>query len=469
MSNFDVVIPYHFEARDYQIPFLKAVEDAINGESDKRFFYQIWHRRSGKDKTNIADVVPRRLIRDPCLVKYVLPTLVMGRDNLWDGIGKDGFKYTNHIPDEIRDGRPNETRMQIPTINASFKLPEDPKNPNTPSLFQVQGSDHPDSLRGGNPKLYILSEWAEHDPYAFDVIEPIVRENDGIIILNTTPKGNNHARSTFEFAKTDPRWWVETLTYKDTDVFTEDEYKAIEESTVKRFEADGRSAEEAMAYCQQEYMCSFDSPVIGSYYGAAVMKAELEHRITNVPYDQTLPVNTFWDLGMDDSMTIWFHQQAGLENHFIDYYENSGEGLPHYAKILQDKKYLYGKHVAPFDIAVREIGSGKSRLEIAKSLGIPFETAPKLDIDDGINAGRSIFNTCWFDVEKCNRGLNALKNYKKDWDEKNKVFRMTPLHNWASHGADSFRQFAVGYRKFTPLQQQTSFGGVQPYYEGMPG
>lgn len=450
----EFTIPYHFKPRPYQLPFLRAVEASINGKSDVRYFMQVWHRRSGKDKVDIADVVPRRLIKDPCLVKVVYPTLVMGRENLWDGIGFDGFRYREHIPEFIRDGKPNETTMKIPIKGGS--------------LFQIGGSDRPDSLRGGNPKLFVFSEWAEQDPYAWDVVEPILRENDGIAVFNFTPKGDNHARAFFEYAKDNPKWHVELLTAEDTGIWTPEELLAILDDIVKRFEANGRSRSEAEAYFQQEYMCSFKAPVIGAYYGEAISRAEKEGRITKVPIDESVPVDTAWDLGIDDSMTIWFTQTVGQEIRHVDYYENSGEGLAHYAQVLQNKGYLYRKHYAPHDIKVRELGTGKSRLEVAKSLGIKFEPVGEgLSIDDGINACRSIFSQCWFDKERCNRGINALKNYRKEWDEKNKVFKSNPKHDWASHGADAFRVFGVGYRKMVPNQQQTDFGGIKPYIPGV--
>lgn len=448
-------IPYNLSIRDYQIPLLDEIDKAIEGKSNKRYFYQIWHRRAGKDKVNIGFSIPIRLLKDRCLAKYVYPTLVMGRENLWDGIGGDGFRYLDHIPEFMRSGAANNTTMKIPIVNGS--------------LFQIGGSDHPDSLRGGNPKIFIFSEWAEQDPYAWDVVEPIIRENDGICIFNTTPKGNNHARALFEFAKNHPKWYVDLLTAKDSKVWNDKELNDILQDITKRFSANGRSESEAQAYFDQEYMCSFKSPVIGSYYGDAIRKAELEHRLTSVPYNEGLPVHTAWDLGIDDSMTIWFYQMIGSEIHFIDYYENSGEGLGHYAIKLQEKKYIYGKHYAPHDIAVRELGSGKSRLEVAKSLGISFTVSPSLQIEDGINAGRTIFSRCWFDIVKCDRGINALKNYKKDWDEKNKVFRNNPKHDWASHGADSFRTFAVCFKENVQAFVQTDPGGVLPYYNGMPG
>jgi len=460
----NVHLPYHFTARDYQVPFLKAIEKSINRESDIRYFFQVWHRRAGKDKTNIADVVPRQLVRFPCLVKYVYPTLVMGRDNMWDGIGADGFKFMNHIPEAIRAGRANEGRMKVPVRNVSY----DQKLKNH-SIFQIAGSDRPDSLRGGNPQMFIFSEWADQDPYAWDVVEPILRENDGIAVFNTTPKGDNHARALYEYAKDNPRWYVQLLTAEDTKIFSTEELLQIKTDIIKRFEANGRSAEEAIAYFEQEYMCSFKSPIVGAYYGAAIRRAEKEGRMTKVPYVSRLPVHTAWDLGMDDSMSIWFYQVLNMEIRFVDYYESSGEGIEFYIKKLQEKNYVYGKHYAPHDIKVRELGTGKSRWEVARKLGINFKVAPKLGVMEGINAGRSIFSQCWFDDDKCSRGLQALRNYKKDWNEKDKVFRNTPKHDWASHGSDSYRIFAVTYRERVRTTGTFDPGGVKPFYENMPG
>ncbi len=461
MNEDEHKIPYHFDSRLYQRPFIRAVTASIRGESPIRYFLQVWHRRSGKDKTDLADPVPRQLIKEPCLVKFVYPTLIMGRENLWDGIGSDGFHYREHIPKGLRVGEPNETTMKI--VVQTKKYQED----GSTSIFQVGGSDHPDSLRGGNPKMFVFSEWAEQDPYAWDVCEPILRENGGIAIFNTTPKGDNHARALYEYAKNNPLWHVELLTANDTGIWTPKQLDGIQEDIVRRFAAQGRNESEARAYFEQEYMCSFKSPVVGSYYGDGIRFAEGEGRITKVPLAEGYPVQTFWDLGMDDSMSIWFMQSVGAGYHFIDYYENSGEGFAHYAKVLQDRGYVYGRHFAPHDIAVRELGTGKSRLEVAASLGIKFDIGPQLEVDDGINAGRMIFRQCWFDVDKCHRGINCLRNYRKDWDEKNQVFKNKPKHDWASHGADAFRTFAVGYRQYIPPKVQTEFGGVKPYIPGV--
>lgn len=183
----------------------------------------------------------------------------------------------------------------------------------------------------------------------------------------------------------------------------------------------------------------------GAYYKNQIAKAEIGGRITNIPYDATLLVHTWWDLGVGDSTTIGFFQVVGKEWRAIDCYEASGEGLAHYAQVLQSRGYVYGVHFAPHDIEVRELGTGKSRKEIAKGLGIDFQVTPNLPIDDGINALRSSFTTLWFDKTKCTVLLKALRAYQKEWNEKMGEFKPHPLHNWASHMADMMRYWAVSH------------------------
>jgi hypothetical protein len=251
--------------------------------------------------------------------------------------------------------------------------------------------------------------------------------------------GKNHGYTTLETARAFPEtWFSQVLTVEDTNVIPLDVLQQERREIIKK---DGNDA-----LYLQEYMCDFDVPIKGAYYAEQLLLADQERRIAGVPHDYATEVHTFWDLGIDDSMSIWFGQVVGREFHFIDYYENSGEGLQHYALKLQEKNYMYGRQFAPHDIAVRELGTGKSRFEVARSLGINFTVNPGLSIEDGINIGRTVFSRCWFDSVKCERGINALRNYKKDWDEKNKVFKNKPKHDWASHGADAFRYLAVSER-----------------------
>ncbi len=186
----------------------------------------------------------------------------------------------------------------------------------------------------------------------------------------------------------------------------------------------------------------------GSYYGQLLAQAEAEGRIGFVPYEPQLRVSTWWDLGLAkgrDSMTIWFIQVDGRQIRVIDCYGNSGEGFPFYAKVLQDKGYVYEGHHAPHDIRVKELGTGKSRQEQAFNLGIAFEQVPEIGFDNGINAVRTILGRCWFDADKCARGLEALRKYRKEWDDNGQSWKDRPVVDWTNDYADSFRMFAVGF------------------------
>lgn len=403
--------------------------DAWNSHKYNRFV-KVWHRRAGKDLSDF-NLCIKLSIEKTQTITYVFPTLKMGREILWEGMTNEGKRFLDYIPPEFLDGKPNDTRMTIKFINGS--------------IIRVGGSDDPDSLRGGNSSVFVLSEWSEQDPYTLGVIRPIVKANKGIILFNFTPKGDNHAKTTYQMAGEMPGWWREVLTVDDTGIFTREELDQELQEYIRDYgEVEGR------AKFEQEYYCSFDAPVVGSYYGEQLKKAESENRITSVPYDSIIPVNTAWDLGIGDSTAIWFYQLVGKEIRIIDYYASSGVGLEHYSNELKSKGYSYGEHYAPHDIEVKELGSGKSRIEIAKNFGINFRIAPKLSIDDGIQAVRGILSRCWFDKTKCEAGLMALKNYTKEWDTKNKVFRPYPKHDWSSHPSDAFRYLAVSIKEIDP-------------------
>ena len=201
----------------------------------------------------------------------------------------------------------------------------------------------------------------------------------------------------------------------------------------------------------------------GAYYATEMREAKDQGRIDVVNYETSTGVITAWDLGIGDSTAIWFAQFIGPEIRIIDYYESSGVGLDHYARVLQEKGYTYREHILPHDVRVKELGSGKSRLETLDSLGIsPVTIAPQLMVDDGIQAVRSMLKNCWFDAERCERGIDALRQYHREYDDNGKVWRSRPAHDWASHGADAFRYLAVGYRP-----AQTNWG--EPLRRGLRG
>jgi len=201
----------------------------------------------------------------------------------------------------------------------------------------------------------------------------------------------------------------------------------------------------------------------GAYYATEMREAKDQGRIDVVNYETSTGVITAWDLGIGDSTAIWFAQFIGPEIRIIDYYESSGVGLDHYARVLQEKGYAYKEHILPHDVRVKELGSGKSRLETLDSLGVsPVTIAPQLMVDDGIQAVRSMLKNCWFDAERCDRGIDALRQYHREYDDNGKVWRSRPAHDWASHGADAFRYLAVGYRP-----AQTNWG--EPLRRGLRG
>lgn len=350
---------------------------------------------------------------------YIFPTYTQAKKVLWDGRDRQGFPFMSHFPDELV-AKKNETELRVELRNGSS--------------VQLIGSDNIDSVLGTNPVGCVFSEFALQDPKGWDYMRPILRENGGWAIFDYTPRGKNHGYSLYQMARDNPEWYAEILTVDDT--------KAISHEEIDADRREGMSEE----LIQQEYYCSFEGVAFGAYYGKQLQQAEQEGRIANVPFETGIGVETWWDLGVGDSTAIWFTQSIGREIRVIDYYEASGEGLPHYAKTLQEKPYVYSRHHAPHDIEVRELGSGRSRREIAQNLGISFDVVPNISIEDGIEAARALLSRCWFDKTKCERGLNALASYHKDWDEKLKTWRSQPKHDWASHAADAFRYLAVGHK-----------------------
>jgi phage terminase large subunit len=433
MKEITISLPFKYISREYQKPFWRA----MNIQKLLRAIL-VWHRRSGKDKT-LVNFVAQKTQERVGAYYYIFPTYNQGRKILWEGVDKDGVKFLDHFPEEIRKKKPNDTEMKIDCINGS--------------IFRVIGSDDIDSIVGTNPVGCVFSEYSLQDPKAWDFMRPILAENGGWAVFVYTPRGENHGYQLLEMAKNDEKWFTQVLTVDDTEAISKE---VLEQERKEIISKDGNDA-----LYQQEYYCSFKVPIAGAYYATQLMKAESDKRVCTIPYESTVPVDTWWDLGIDDSMTIIFTQTVGKEIRFIDYYEASGEGLISCAKTLKDKGYLYGTHTAPHDIEVRELTTGKSRKETAKGYGIDFKVAPNLSIEDGIDATRNILSKCWFEKDKCSRLLNALKSYHKEYDEKNKCYRNNPKHDWSSHGADAMRMFAVAYKEkivFTPYQPKFNRG-----------
>lgn len=439
MSETLLRLPHIYRQRDYQ-------EEFWNAWHSPRYdiFVLNWHRRAGKDVTCWNAAIDYAA-EEPMTVKYAFPTGDMARDNLWESYTNDGLRFTDFVPDALRFKR----NKGDDGLNDSLKSIE----LLTGGSIRVISAHKPGRLRGGNSKLFVLSELQAMDPSVIDIIEPILEANHGRLLVNLTSNGDSAAKRMMEDWKQDPRVYVSILTVEDTPVFTEEQMIRIRKRTVDRFVARGQSEEEAHAFVDQEYYCNWDSPVVGSYFGSAMRRATEQDRITRVPYETQLPVHTFWDLGVDDSMSIWFVQLHNREIRLIDYYESSGEGFAYYAKVLNGQQegfermhdYVYGTHYAPHDIRVRNMGKdARTRQEVAADLGLNFEVVRRVSQkEDGIEAIRTILGRCWFDDDKCARGIDALKGYSKKWNEKMMVYEDNPVHDWTSHGTDAFQTMAL--------------------------
>lgn len=446
MQTTTISLPHIYEARAYQQDFWNAFHGVGRHKGKKyKIFVKVWHRRGGKDMTDWNAAIERGA-EEPMTIKYGFPTNDMARDNLWESYTNDGLRFTDFFPEALRvkknkaDDGLNDSLKRIEYINGGS--------------LRVVSFHRPDRARGGNSKMFVLSEFQNMDPNIIDIIMPIIEANDGILLINMTANGDSAARGMFEAWQNDPDVYTSVLTVEDTPVFSPDQMKRIRRQTIERYLARGLSEEEANAFVDQEYYCSWESPVVGSYFGSAMRRAKDEGRITKVPHESQLPVYTYWDLGVDDSMSIWFMQMLGREIRLIDYYESSGEGFAHYAKVLRGqidgfermKYYTYAKkHYAPHDITVRNMDKdAKTRQDVARSLGIDFEAVKRVaHKEDGIEAIRTILSRCYFDEKNCKRGIDALKGYRKKWNDKMMVYENTPVHDWTSHGTDGFQTLAL--------------------------
>lgn len=418
----EITLPYNYIPRNYQMP----VWSYMQGTEEGKRAVCVWHRRAGKDLFAI-NLIGCKAYERIGTYWHLLPTYKQGRNIVWNGFTRDGRKFLDHFPRELVEGE-NATEMRVTLKNGS--------------IYQVVGTDNIDSLVGTNPIGCVFSEYSLQDPGAWDYIRPILAENGGWALFIYTARGKNHGFDLLNMARRNPKWFCEVLTAGSgpEDTKRPDGTPVISDEVIQEERVSGMPEE----MIQQEYKCSFEAPLVGSYYGQQMMLLDKQERLTTVPYDPLLEVDTSWDLGIGDSMSIWFFQQHGMEIRVIDYYENSGEGLSHYVKMLKERDYNYGRHYAPHDIQVRELTSGKARIDAAREMGLKFTVVPKHEVNDGIEAVRNLLPLCWFDYEKCRRGIEALRGYRKEWNEKMKCYSANPLHDWTSHGADGFRIYAMG-------------------------
>jgi len=303
-KSIDIVLPYNFNLRHYQYPLFQAF--FIRGIKK---FCIVWHRRAGKDKTCLNLMIAAAALKKGMYI-YVFPQLAQARRVIWNGIDSDGNRFLDHFPSSLI--------KSINNINMSIQLTNG-------SMFQLLGSDRYDRLRGLNFEGVILSEAQQHHPEAWNVLEPIHKENkNSWVLFEGTPNGrDNFLYESYAYGKTRDDWYTDLRTVDHT--FREDGNWVISPEDIDELRQKGTLE----AIIQQEYYCSFNAPNIGSYYGDLMEKAENENRILDFEIDLSLPVYTAWDLGMRDSTAIWLFQFLNGQIRLIYYYENTGNGIKH--------------------------------------------------------------------------------------------------------------------------------------------
>jgi hypothetical protein len=405
-----------YKPRPYQLDFVLDFE----AKKHKKYIL-IWGRRAGKDLT-VWNLLIREAIRIPAVYFMLYPTYAQGKKIIFDSITNDGVRFIDFIPKEIIKSV-NSQELKISLINGS--------------IINIVGTDNVDRLVGTNPRGLVYSEAALQDQKSYTMLRPILAANDGWVIFISTPRGKNWFWEMYQIALNNPDdWYTSLLTLDDT--------KHIPYHQIEKDMSEGLMSYDLM---RQEYFCDFSLGVEGSYYAKYLDKMKISGQIGQVPWEAAFKVSTCWDIGVRDSTSIIFFQNVGQIVRIIDYYENSKEGLEHYVQILEKKPYSYGKHIAPHDIAVKEWGSGLTRIEKAKQLGVKFTLAPAISIEDGIETVRSSFSKMWIDEKNCVQLVKCLENYRQEYDDKRKVYKPIPLHNFASHGADAFRYLCISLPK----------------------
>lgn len=404
--NLDLLKP-----RDYQLPVFEAMDSGC-----KRLVL-VTHRRWGKDLISI-NVLLREALKRRGTYFYILPTYAQAKKIVWKGMTKDGIPFLDYIPKNLRK-KVNQQDMSIDLINGS--------------IIQLVGSNRYDALRGTNAVGIVFSEFAYQHPDVYPTMRPMVLENGGWLLFQSTPFGENHFYDIYNVARNSDEWFSMKSTVDDTGVITKEMIqKEIDENII------------SPDMVQQEYYADFSVGAQGAYYASYINNLILKEQIGIVEWEPGHKVHTAFDLGMNDATVILFFQLIGRKIHIIDVYANTNVGMEHYIQYVLSKPYIYGTHIAPHDIGVRDYSAGgETRWDKAKDLGIQFRIAPKLTIMDGIETVRSNFSRLWIDERNCKKLISALRDYRKEYDDKLKRYKDKPLHDLNSDYADSLRYLMI--------------------------
>ena len=411
------------------IPYTPRKQQAYIHENIEKFRYSLLccHRRFGKTVMCINHLIKSAMTSKNHAPRYayIAPTYSQAK--------KIAFDYLKYYTKSIPGTKYNETELRCDLVNGA--------------RIMLLSSENPDSIRGIYLDGCIIDETAQINPTLInEVITPALSDRKGFMILVGTPKGMaNLFYDYYQKAQSDPKWFL----YKA---------KASETGIVDKEELDAALAVMGSQKYAQEFECSFIGNIQGSIYGDIIASLDDKKQITRVPIDPGYPVNTAWDLGYNDQTAIIFFQQVGHQIHIVDYYENKNEAFPHYAQVIKEKDYVIENNYGPHDLEQTEFGSGKTRREVAYQLGLRFKIAPRMAIEDGIHAVKMVLPRCFIDVDNCGPLVNALRHYHRKFSDKERVYKIKPVHDWSSHAADAMRTLATGLNeiKFNNKVRQTN-------------
>jgi phage terminase large subunit len=386
----------------------------------QRWACLVVHRRGGKTVACVNDLIKPAVLLDQIdgRFAYIAPQLNQAKDVAWGYLKR----YTAPLGPKI-----NEAELWVEVPNAAGHT----------SRIRIYGADNPDRLRGGYFDGCILDEYADMAPSVWgEIIRPMLADRQGWATFIGTLKGRNHLWETYERNMANGEWFTMLARASETGILPSSELDAMR--------ADMTPEEYA-----QEMECNPDAAIRGAYWGKELAQADAEGRMCAFEAADA-PVHTAWDLGIGDSTAIWWWQAVGSELRILDFYENHGQGLEHYAAVLASKPWARGDDWVPHDARVRELGTGRTRVETMAKLGLKPRLVPAHKLEDGINAVRQMLPRAWFAMPDTRDGVEGLKQYRADYDEKMRVFKDGPRHDWTSHRADAMRYLCMAYRELVP-------------------
>jgi hypothetical protein len=400
---------------------------------------EVWktiHRRGGKDLFDLKEILLPEAFEKPGSYQYIWPSLKQGRDSFWEGKdeeGRDIMQY--YIPQEMILHKDNaDMKLTVASVGGT-------------SLIQVFGTNDGQyiALRGKPSNGAVFSEAAFQDPRADEIISPMIRKTNGWRTYNSTPNGNNWYKQRWDLALKNQNCFCLLATVNDT--YDHNGNRLITDADIEKERADGKSED----FIQQEYYCSFNQGIEGTYVGRQIQQARNDGRILRVPYDPSYLVDTFWDIGIGDKDAIWFVQRVGKEIRIIDYREQTGATWAYWARVFKDTEYLFGRHYAPFDIKNREKAgkeeAAKTRLEWAKEVGIKFLITPDASFENGCDAIRGILNLCCFDEVKTAVGVKHLEQWGRVWNKQEQRYTDFEKRDEHTHAGAAARYMAINIRK----------------------